>query len=78
MNLSSLIVRDPGICRGEPVFKGTRVSLRTILASLANGDDEATILASFPTLTPEHVRAAITFAAAAAIDDMPYAGIPDL
>ena len=29
------IVRDPKICGGQPVFKGTRVTLRTVLASLA-------------------------------------------
>jgi Protein of unknown function (DUF433) len=29
------IIRDPKICGGEPVFKGTRVTLRTVLASLA-------------------------------------------
>ncbi len=29
------IVRDSQICGGEPVFKGTRVTLRTVLASLA-------------------------------------------
>jgi len=27
------ITRDPKICGGEPVFKGTRVTLRTVLAS---------------------------------------------
>ena len=32
------IIRDNGICGGEPVFKGTRVTLRTVLASLAGGD----------------------------------------
>jgi hypothetical protein len=32
------IIRDPKICVGEPVFKGTRVRLRTPLASLATGD----------------------------------------
>ena len=29
------IIRDPQICGGEPVFKGTRVTLRTVLASRA-------------------------------------------
>ena len=33
-----LIVRDKRICGGEPVFKGTRVTLRTVLASLAAGE----------------------------------------
>jgi uncharacterized protein (DUF433 family) len=32
------IIRDKGICGGEPVFKGTGVTLRTVLASLAAGD----------------------------------------
>jgi uncharacterized protein (DUF433 family) len=32
------IIRDKKICGGEAVFKGTRVTLRTVLASLAAGD----------------------------------------
>jgi len=78
MDISNFITRNPAICRGEPVFKGTRVPLRTILASLADGDDEADLLKSFPTLTHEHIRAAIAFAAAAAVDDMPYAESPSV
>lgn len=76
MDISSLVVRDRGVAGGEPVFKGTRVPLRTVLACLADGDDETQILSSFPTLTREHVRAAIAFAAAAAVDDMPYSETP--
>ena len=78
MDISTLITRDRGICGGEPVFQGTRVPLRTVLASLADGDGEAEILGSFPTLTQQHVRAAIAFAAAATVDDMPYAGLPKI
>lgn len=78
MEVQNCIISDPGICGGEPVFLGTRVPLRTVLASLAEGDEPADILRSFPTLTTEHVRAAISFAAAAAVDDMPYAGCPKL
>jgi uncharacterized protein (DUF433 family) len=78
VDISNFVVRDPKICGGEPVFQGTRVPLRTVLASLADGDDESDILTSFPTLRQEHVRAAIAFAAAAAVDDMPYAGMPKL
>jgi len=60
------ILRDPQVCGGEPVFKGTRVTLRTVLASLAAGDPVDAILADFPTLKSEDVRAAIAFAAASA------------
>ena len=56
--LNARIVRNKQICGGEAVFKGTRVTLRTVLASLASGDSPEEILASFPTLTQEDVRAA--------------------
>jgi uncharacterized protein (DUF433 family) len=58
------IIRDPQTCGGEPVFKETRVTLRTVLASLATGDTPEAILADFPSLTPDDVRAAIAFAPA--------------
>ncbi len=70
------IVRDPAVCGGEPVFKGTRVTLRTVLASLAEGDRVEDILGSFPTLTEDDVRAAIAFAAASAREDVPVRGLP--
>ena len=71
MNHEDRIVRDPQICGGEPVFRGTRVTLRTVLASLAAGDGLEAILAQFPALKPEDVRAAIAFAAASAGEDLP-------
>jgi uncharacterized protein (DUF433 family) len=72
------IVRDKRICGGEPVFKGTRVTLRTVLASLADGDSPEKILAAFPTLKPKHIHAAIAFAAASAEEDLPVPEIPHL
>ena len=72
------IIRDPKICGGQPVFKGTRVTLRTVLASLAEGDSAETLLAAFPTLSPEDVRAAIAFAAASAEEDLPVPAAPRL
>jgi hypothetical protein len=38
------IVRDPRICGGEPVIRGTRVTLSTVLASLAEGNSIGSIL----------------------------------
>jgi uncharacterized protein (DUF433 family) len=78
VNYAERIVRDPGICGGEAIFKGTRVTLRTVLASLAEGDSMETILASFPSLSPEDVRAAIAFAAASAEEDLPIPAAPRL
>jgi uncharacterized protein (DUF433 family) len=72
------IVRDSGVCGGEPVFKGTRVPLKTVLASLADGDSVDDLLANFPTLKREDVQAAISFAAASAQEDLPLPAIPDI
>lgn len=76
MNYLERIVRDPRIVGGEPVLRGTRVTLRTVLASLAEGATTAEILADFPTLSEEDVRAAIAFAAASAQEDLPLTEIP--
>ena len=48
MEFKDRITRDPEICGGEAVVAGTRVMIRTILASLAEGDSIADILADFP------------------------------
>ena len=76
MNYDDRIVRDPQIVGGQPVFKGTRVTLRTVLASLAEGASVAEILADFPTLSEEDIRAAIAFAAASAQEDLPLVETP--
>jgi uncharacterized protein (DUF433 family) len=75
MDYQSFITRDPKICGGEPVVRGTRVTLRTVLASLAAGDSTEEILADFPTLTAEDIRAIVAFAAASTEEDIP---IPDM
>ena len=77
-NYSERIVRDLQTCGGVPVFKGTRVTLRTVLASLAEGDSVEEILADFPSLSADDVRAAIAFAAASAHEDLPVPAIPDI
>jgi uncharacterized protein (DUF433 family) len=59
MNYAERIVRDAQIVGGEPVLKATRVTLTTVLASLAKGATSEEILADFPTLSEEDVRAAL-------------------
>jgi uncharacterized protein (DUF433 family) len=67
--------RNPRIAGGEAVFKGTRVTLRTVLASLAEGATVEEILNDFPTLGGDDLRAAIAFAAASAQEDLPVAEV---
>ena len=54
---------------------GTRVLQKTVLESLAEGATLQEILEDLPSLREEHVKAAITFAAVAAAEDLP---VPDL
>ena len=70
--------RNPKICGGQWVIKGTRVPVRTLLASLAEGASSEDILADFPTIGREDIRAVIAFAAAAVEEDLPVAEVPTL
>jgi len=78
MDYHQYIIRDPQICGGEPVIKGTRVPIRTILASVAEGARIEEILEDFPTLTEQDVRAVIAFAASSAEEDLPIPNAPDI
>ena len=56
--------------------QGTRVTVRTVLASLAEGMTATEIVQDFPTLDEEGVRAIIAFAAASAEEDLPVPPAP--
>ena len=71
MTYQDHIARDPQLCGGQPVIRGTRVPVRVILAHLAHGSTVDAIVNEFPTVTEEDVRAAIAFAAASAAEDLP-------
>ena len=54
---------DPQVCFGKPCIKGTRIWVSLILDFLASGESEAQILAAYPQLEPEDIRAALAYAA---------------
>ncbi len=64
------ITRNPQICGGEPIVHGTRVTIRTLLASLADGDSVAEILEDYPTVSEDAIWAIIAFAATSAQEDL--------
>lgn len=49
---------------GKPVFKGTRLTVQHVLEELGGGMSFYELLDNYPTLKPEHVRAALQYAAA--------------
>ena len=63
--------RDEAVMGGETVIRGTRIPLRTVLASLAEGNTPTEIVDAFPSLTEADVQAAIGFAADSAREDIP-------
>jgi uncharacterized protein (DUF433 family) len=54
---------DPQVCFGKPCIKGTRIWVSLILDFLASGETEKAILATYPQLQPEDIRAALAYAA---------------
>lgn len=56
------IVLDPAVLAGKPVVRGTRMSVEFIIGLMAERWSEADILASYPTLTPEDLRACLAYA----------------
>ncbi|HEY8021611.1 MAG TPA: DUF433 domain-containing protein [Thermoanaerobaculia bacterium] len=68
---------DPRICGGSLCARGTRVLVTNILDSLAEGASREEILHSYPTLLPEHIEAALAYAAELAHEEslLPLVGI---
>jgi len=76
MNYLSHFDTKQDVCGGETVIRGTRVTLRTVLASLAEGATVDEILVDFPSVSAQEVQAVIAFAAASAEEDLPIPPMP--
>ena len=63
MDYQQLITIEPGKRRGKPCVRGLRITVYDVLDYLASGMTEAEILADFPDLTAEDIRACLAFAA---------------
>jgi uncharacterized protein (DUF433 family) len=69
MNWRDYIERRPEVMLGKPVFKGTRIAVELVLERMSEGTSEVEILRAYPRLRPEHLRAAMAFAAASLGND---------
>ncbi|MEI7841564.1 MAG: DUF433 domain-containing protein [Gallionellaceae bacterium] len=61
--LDGRITIDPSICNGKPTLRGKRISVQTVLGYLSEGDNADEILAQYPSLDAEDIRACLRFAA---------------
>jgi uncharacterized protein (DUF433 family) len=66
MNDDALLARitlNPAVLAGKPVIAGTRLSVEFIVNLLAHGSTVQDILAEYPRLTSDDVRACLLYAA---------------
>ena len=63
MDYSKIITIEPGKRSGKPCIRGMRITVTDVLEYLASGMTHAEILADFPDLTEEDIRACLAFAA---------------
>ena len=62
------------VMMGKPVFTGTRLTVDHVLSEMGAGMTHSELLENYPTLRPEHLRAALLYAAAVvAMDQSIYA-----
>jgi uncharacterized protein (DUF433 family) len=57
------IAIDPKVMAGKPVIRGTRIPVDLIVRMVGQGISEDEILAEYPRLTIEDIRAAVSYAA---------------
>ena len=63
MDYAGFITVEPGKRSGQPCVRGMRIAVRDVLEYLAGGMTTDEVLADFPELTPEDIRACLAFAA---------------
>ena len=64
MSWQERIVLDPAVLAGKPTIKGTRLAVEFIIDLLAQGWSETDVLANYPGLTREDIRACLAYASA--------------
>ncbi|HYE30733.1 MAG TPA: DUF433 domain-containing protein [Methylomirabilota bacterium] len=63
MNLLDRITIEADKCGGRPCIRQMRIRVSDVLGMLADGVSQEEILADFPYLEPEDIRAALAYAA---------------
>lgn len=63
MDYRERIVLDPAVRFGKPTIRGSRLAVEDVLSYLASGMSEDAVLADFPQLVREDIRACLAYAA---------------
>jgi len=70
MRFPELIEARSGVMLGKPCLRGTRIPVYLILEKLAAGESSEVILAAYPQLRPEHIKACLEYAAGLAAEEI--------
>ena len=63
MDWRDYITVDPLVCHGRACVRGTRIPVSVVLDNLAAGLSPDEIVASYPAVVPDAIRAALAYAA---------------
>ncbi len=62
LDLLRRITTDPAIFAGKPIVRGRRIAVEQVLSMLAAGDTAQDLLAAYPILEPDDIRACLLYA----------------
>ena len=71
------LTSSPDVCDGQLCAKNTRVPVTVILDNLAEGVTRNQVIHSYPSLMPEHIDAAMAYAAELAREERPLPLLPN-
>jgi uncharacterized protein (DUF433 family) len=74
MRFPDRIEATPAVMMGKPCVKGTRVPVYLILEKMAAGENFEKLLAAYPQLTADDLRACLEYAAVLAAEEVVLAG----
>ena len=63
MNYQQIVTIEPGKRGGRPCIRGLRIAVADVLGRLAAGMSHQQIIADYPELTDEDIRACLAYAA---------------
>ena len=70
MRFPSRIESKPAVMMGKPCVKGTRIPVYLLLEKMAAGETHEQLIAAYPQLNVEDLRACLEYAAALAADEV--------
>jgi uncharacterized protein (DUF433 family) len=62
LNVNERIEINPRVCGGQPVIRGTRISIATLLEQLAQDESWNALLSGYPELNRDDIQAALAYA----------------